>query len=118
MLTKICYIINIGGSYPHINNDDGDQSRLDEELRAVPKLKRYWKALKKREKQPVTEGEKGEEETRARERAERDSNFLTNLIQIFLQVLSSIPKEGLFVCGHRMYSDCMYVCVLFRGCVW
>ena len=52
----------------------------------MPKLKRYWKAIQKKEKQ------EGEEE--ARERAARDKSFLADLISQFLQVLESIPEEG------------------------
>jgi intron-binding protein aquarius len=59
-------------------------SRLEEELQAVPKLKRYWRALQKKERRA--------DET-AREKAETDSSFLTNLIQLFFRVLSSIPLE-------------------------
>lgn len=61
------------------------QSRLDEELRAVPKLKRYWRSLQKKEKQ-------ADEETK--ERAQREKTFLANLIHLFMQVLSSIPEKG------------------------
>ena len=51
----------------------------------MPKLKRYWRALQKKEKQ-ADEG--------ARNKAQKDSDFITNLMQIFLQILSSVPKEG------------------------
>ena len=73
------------------------QSRLEEELRAVPKLKRYWRALQKKEKQADEE---------AREKVRRDSDFITNLIHIFLQVLSSIPKEG----DCTLVGGCPYGC--------
>ena len=51
----------------------------------VPKLKRYWRALQKKERQ-------GDEVVR--EKAQRDRNFLANLIQLFMNVLSSIPDKG------------------------
>lgn len=50
-------------------------------------MKRYWRALQKKEK-------KADKETR--ERTQRDSDFITNLMQTFLHVLSSIPKEGFY----------------------
>ena len=52
----------------------------------MPKLKRYWRSLQKKEKQADEE---------VREKARRDSDFITDLIGIFLQILSSIPKEGI-----------------------
>ena len=61
------------------------QSRLEEELRVLPRLKRYWRGLQKKEKQADEE---------AREKMRRHSDFLTHLMEIFLQVLSSIPREG------------------------
>ena len=91
----------------------------------MPKLKRYWRALQKKERQ------QGDEE--AREKMQRDKNFVANLIQQFLQVLGTIPEKGeksyLFVQEHRpirklviaciksrqaryMYSDCLGCAVL------
>ena len=54
----------------------------------MPKLKRYWRALQKKEKQ-------GDEEIR--EKTRKDRSFMADLIQLFMQVLSSIPEKGAFL---------------------
>ena len=63
----------------------------------MPKLKRYWRALQKKEKQ-------GDEE--AREKAHRDRRFMANLMQLFMQVLSSIPEKG------RWTYSLLYITIL------
>ena len=68
----------------------------------MPKLKRYWKALQKKEKQ-------GDEE--AMERAARDKTFLASLIEQFLHVLDSIPAKGegcVELKGYCIYIQNMY----------
>ena len=73
------------------------QSRLEDELRAVPKLKRYWRALKKKEKHA---------DEMTRERACKDSMFIARLINLFMEILNTIPEKGIYI---YIY---MYVCML------
>ncbi|XP_062502366.1 RNA helicase aquarius-like [Corticium candelabrum] len=60
-------------------------ARLRLELKATPRLKKYWNALEKRDAQmdPVT-----------RKRVEKERKFLSRLIQRFFGILESIPKAG------------------------
>ena len=75
----------------------------------MPKLKRYWRALQKKEKQTDEE---------ARERARKDSTFMARLINLFLQILSTIPETG--VCSVCMYTfdirPCFFLC-FYSYCV-
>ena len=76
------------------------QSRLEDELRAVPKLKRYWRALKKKEKHA---------DEMTRERARKDSMFIARLINLFMEILNTIPEKGTYT------YTCMYVCCSYNS---
>ena len=51
----------------------------------------------------------------AREKAQRDKNFMANLIKIFMNVLSSIPDKG--ACTMLLdCSTCIYVAAGIEFC--
>ncbi|KAK3563005.1 hypothetical protein QTP86_013270 [Hemibagrus guttatus] len=61
-------------------------SRLQHELKKVPKLQKFWNLIKKNyEKMDPKDAEQ----------AKRERTFLSTLIKKFLSVLSSIPSSGL-----------------------
>ncbi|XP_054758837.2 RNA helicase aquarius-like [Lytechinus pictus] len=59
--------------------------RLETELKAYPKYKKFWNIIKKNDA-------KQDEETKKRNDFER--RFLAELIQLFYTILDSIPEEG------------------------
>ncbi|TRZ02669.1 hypothetical protein DNTS_024402 [Danionella cerebrum] len=61
-------------------------ARLEQELKKVPKLEKFWKLIKKN-----TEKMSAQE----KEQAQRERSFLASLISRFLMVLDSIPESGL-----------------------
>ncbi|KAL5463485.1 hypothetical protein EMCRGX_G032381 [Ephydatia muelleri] len=61
------------------------QSRLELELKNAPKLKKYWSAVQKKEKQLDAAG---------KEKAEHNRMVLWRMMQQFLEILESIPAEG------------------------
>lgn len=59
--------------------------RLEQELKSVPKYRKYWNHIKRKEAQA--------DET-VKTRQEKERKFLSNLIQKFLQILESVPETG------------------------
>ncbi|KAJ7384680.1 hypothetical protein OS493_020261 [Desmophyllum pertusum] len=59
--------------------------RLEQELKSVPKYKKYWNHIKRKETQ-------ADEEIKAKQEKER--KYLSNLVQKFLKVLESISEIG------------------------
>uniref|UniRef100_S4R7P2 Aquarius intron-binding spliceosomal factor n=1 Tax=Petromyzon marinus TaxID=7757 RepID=S4R7P2_PETMA len=60
-------------------------SRLEQELRKTPKLKKFWNLIKKSDEKL---------EPKAKEQADYERRFLSRLIQKFVSVLNSIPAKG------------------------
>lgn len=63
-------------------------ARREQELRAVPEWRRFWRKLQKRDRTDAPE---------QRERVEWERHFLQRLMVRFMRVLETVPERGAFV---------------------
>ncbi|KAI2654745.1 RNA helicase aquarius [Labeo rohita] len=78
--------------------------RLQQELKKVPKLQKFWNLIKKNYEKM---------DSQEMEQAKKERTFLASLIKKFQAVLMSIPAAGKPVCSHQHF--CVRYHLFFRA---